>query len=296
MNCNLRRGLLSTLFAGGLLAFGATAASAADTTNGPDLSASALVSAAASVDTTSLGLLGGPTQSGTADVAAAVDANFGLSDGLLGSTDGSGTDTTTADVAAAADLNLGDTLLGGTNGSETTADVAAVVDANLGGTNGSETTAVDVGLGLDTSGVLDDVNVGLDACVIIGGGTDGCGTPGTETPGTETPGNDTTDQGTGITGGTDITDPGTGTTGGTDARDPGTGTSGTTGSDTTGITVLPAGNTTGSVSAAVNTTGSTPGQGGATMLAKTGMDASLIPLALILLLAGLLMRKRRRKA
>ncbi len=171
-----------------------------------------------------------------------------------------------------------------------------MVDANLGGTNGSETTAVDVGLGLDTSGVLDDVNVGLDACVIIGGGTDGCGTPGTETPGTETPGNDTTDQGTGITGGTDITDPGTGTTGGTDARDPGTGTSGTTGSDTTGITVLPAGNTTGSVSAAVNTTGSTPGQGGATMLAKTGMDASLIPLALILLLAGLLMRKRRRKA
>ncbi|MET3163789.1 UNVERIFIED_ORG: LPXTG-motif cell wall-anchored protein [Arthrobacter sp. UYEF10] len=363
MNCNLRRGLLSTLFAGGLLAFGATAASAADTTNGPDLTASALVSAAASVDTTSLGLLGGPTQSGTADVGAVVDVNLGLGDGLLGSTDGSGTDTTTADVAVAADVNLGlglgdnllgssdgsettanvaavvdanlgDTLLGGTNGSETTADVAAVVDANLGdtllgGTNGGETTAdvaavvdanlggtdgaldaaVDIDLGLDTSGVLDDANVGLDACVIIGGGTDGCGTPGTETPGTETPGNDTTDQGTGITGGTDTTDPSTGTTGGTDTTDPSTGTtggtdttdpstgtSGTTGSDTTGITVLPAGNTTGSVSAAVNTTGSTPGQAGATMLAKTGMDASLIPLALILLLAGLLMLKRRRKA
>lgn len=97
------------------------------------------------------------------------------------------------------------------------------------------------------------MNVGLDACVIIGGGP-----PGTETP-----------------------DAGTGTTGDT---------------DTTGITVLPAGNTTGSVSAAVNTRGNTTSQGGATMLAKTGMDASLIPLALILLLAGLLMLKRRRKA
>ncbi|MDI3207608.1 hypothetical protein QK290_03525, partial [Pseudarthrobacter sp. AL07] len=153
MNCNLRRGLLSTLFAGGLLAFGATAASAADTTNGPDLSASALVSAAASVDTTSLGLLGGPTQSGTADVAAAVDANLGLSDGLLGSTDGSGTDTTTADVAAAADVNLGDTLLGGTNGSETTAYVAAVVDANLGGTNGlgTDSTTTDLAAAADVN-------------------------------------------------------------------------------------------------------------------------------------------------
>ncbi|MBE4717190.1 LPXTG cell wall anchor domain-containing protein [Pseudarthrobacter sp. AB1] len=259
MNCNLRRGLLSTLFTGGLLAFGATAASAADTTNGPDLSVSALVSAAASVDTTSLGLLGGPTQSDAADVAAVVDANLGLGDGLLGSTDGSGTDTTNADVAAAADINLGLGL--------------GLGDSILGGTDGALDAAVDVDLGLDTSGVLDDVNVGLDACVIIGGGPDGCGTPGTET-----------------------TDPGTGTTGDTDTTDPGTGTDGTTGAGTTGITVLPAGNTTGSVSAAVNTTGNTTSQGGATMLAKTGMDASLIPLALILLLAGLLMLKRRRKA
>lgn len=109
MNCNLRRGLLSTLFAGGLLAFGATAASAADTTNGPDLSVSALVSAAASVDTTSLALLGGPTQSDTADVAAVVDANLGLGAGLLGSTDGSGTDNTNADAAAVVDVNLGTT-------------------------------------------------------------------------------------------------------------------------------------------------------------------------------------------
>ncbi|HBH59040.1 MAG TPA: hypothetical protein DDY41_13105, partial [Arthrobacter bacterium] len=78
MNCNLRRGLLCTLFAGGLLAFGATAASAADTTSGPDLTASALISAATSADTTSLGLLGGSTQSDTADAAAVVDVNLGL--------------------------------------------------------------------------------------------------------------------------------------------------------------------------------------------------------------------------
>ncbi|HEY9356376.1 MAG TPA: cell wall anchor protein, partial [Arthrobacter sp.] len=70
MHSNLRRGLLSTLFAGGLLALGATAASAADTTSGSDLTASALVSAATSANTTSLGLLGGSTPSDTADVAA----------------------------------------------------------------------------------------------------------------------------------------------------------------------------------------------------------------------------------
>ena len=71
MHSNLRRGLLGTLFAGGLLAFGATAANAVDTTSGPDLTASALVSAATSANTTTLGLLGGSTQSDTTDVAAA---------------------------------------------------------------------------------------------------------------------------------------------------------------------------------------------------------------------------------
>ena len=104
MHSNLRRGLLGTLFAGGLLALGATAASAADTTSGSDLTASALVSAATSANTTSLGLLGGSTQSDTADVAAVVDVNVGLGDGLLGSANDGGT---TADVAAAASVNLG---------------------------------------------------------------------------------------------------------------------------------------------------------------------------------------------
>ncbi|HEY8754269.1 MAG TPA: hypothetical protein VIM40_11550, partial [Arthrobacter sp.] len=100
MHCNLRRALLSTLFAGGLLALGATAANAADTITGPDLTASARVSAATSADTTSLGLLGGSVQPDTANVAAVVDVNLGLGGGVL-STDGSGT---TTDVAAAADI------------------------------------------------------------------------------------------------------------------------------------------------------------------------------------------------
>ncbi|HCB57707.1 MAG TPA: hypothetical protein DEP82_07200, partial [Arthrobacter bacterium] len=113
-------------------------------------------------------------------------------------------------------------------------------DINLGlggtvpGTTGSGTTA-DVNLGLNTAGLLDDVNGDLGGSVIIGGGTDGSGTPGTETPGTETPGTDTTDPGTGTTG----------TTGDTDTADPGTGTTGTTGSDPTGINVVPAGAITG---------------------------------------------------
>ncbi|MCO4254579.1 hypothetical protein [Pseudarthrobacter cellobiosi] len=169
----------------------------------------------------------------------------------------SGIGNTTADVAAAADINLG---------------LGAGI---LGSTDGGLAAVVDIDLGLDTSGNLDDANVDIDACVIIGGGTDGCGTPGTETPGTDT------------------TDPGTGTTGTTD---PGTGTTGTTGGGTTGITVVPAGTSTGSVSSAATTMGNTSGQGGTATLAKTGMDASLIPLALILLLAGLLMLKPRRKA
>ncbi|ELT44267.1 LPXTG-motif cell wall anchor domain-containing protein, partial [Arthrobacter nitrophenolicus] len=74
MSSNLRRGLLGSLFAGGLLALGCTAANAADTTSGSDLSASALISAAASADTTSLGLLGDPTPSDSTDVAAVADA------------------------------------------------------------------------------------------------------------------------------------------------------------------------------------------------------------------------------
>src|ERR671910_601247 len=93
MSSNLRRGLLGTLFAGGLLALSCTAANAADTTSGSNLSASALISAAASADTTPLGPLGDSTTSDSAGVAAVVDVALGAGTG----TDGG----TTADVAAA---------------------------------------------------------------------------------------------------------------------------------------------------------------------------------------------------
>jgi hypothetical protein len=129
MLSNLRKGLLGTLFAGGLLAFGATAASAADTTSGQDLTATALVSAATSADTTTLGLLGGSTQADTTDVAAALDVNLNLGDGLPGGATSATDGGTTAGVAAAADVNLA-----GTNGL-------------LGTTDGGLDAAVDLGLG-----------------------------------------------------------------------------------------------------------------------------------------------------
>src|SRR5690349_9608170 len=123
MSSNLRRGMLGTLFAGGLLALGCTAANAADTTSGPDLSASALISAAASVDSTSLGLLGGPTPSDSTAVAAVVDAAVNLGNGT-----GTGGSTTSPDVAAAAvvDVGLGNTVTNGTN--TPAADLAAAAD------------------------------------------------------------------------------------------------------------------------------------------------------------------------
>src|SRR6478752_6224433 len=110
MNCTLRRGLLSTLFAGGLLAFGCATANAADTTSGTDLSASALISAAAPANSTSLGLLGDPTPAGSAGVAAAANVNLGLG-GITGPiTSGTGTGTTdgtATNIAVDANVNLG---------------------------------------------------------------------------------------------------------------------------------------------------------------------------------------------
>jgi hypothetical protein len=46
MHAHIRRGLLGTLFAGGLLALGSTAANAADTISGTDRPVTASVSAA----------------------------------------------------------------------------------------------------------------------------------------------------------------------------------------------------------------------------------------------------------
>ncbi|MDT0197481.1 DUF320 domain-containing protein, partial [Arthrobacter sp. AB6] len=107
MSANLRRGLLGTLFAGGLLALGCTAANAADTTSGSDLSASALISAAAA-DSTSLDLLGGPTPSDTTAVAAVVDTAVNLGT-VTGTDNGTATDLT---AAAAVDLGTGNTGTG----------------------------------------------------------------------------------------------------------------------------------------------------------------------------------------
>ncbi|ABK02491.1 conserved hypothetical protein [Arthrobacter sp. FB24] len=96
MHANMRRGLLSTLFAGGLLALGTTAASAADTTSGSDGLASGTqvvtpVTAPITVGTTSLGLLGDSTATtesdattapaGTTTPAASTNGSDGLASG-----------------------------------------------------------------------------------------------------------------------------------------------------------------------------------------------------------------------
>ncbi|WP_255767776.1 hypothetical protein [Pseudarthrobacter sulfonivorans] len=307
MHSNLRKGLLGTLFAGGLLAFGATAAHAADTTSGPDLTASALVSAATSANSTTLGLLGGSTQTDTTDVAAALDVNLGLGNGLVGSTTSAADGGTTADVTAAANLGLGDGLLGATTGSlgtapAVTADVGLGLGTDIGAvgsdqvSSGTEASAaadaaVDLGLGLDNGGLPNDATLGACVAVALGGSADCAGTPGTTDPGTTNPG--AADPGT--------TNPGT--------TDPGTG------SDSPGISVLPAGTTSGAVAVSEGTvtggavagatvtggmlsgatdTASATSQGSTGMLARTGLDASLIPLALILLIGGALLLKRRR--
>jgi hypothetical protein len=216
-----------------------------------------------------LGLLGGSTQPDATDVAAVLDVNGGGTNGLFrGNTNGS-----TADVAAAIDVNLG-----GTDG------VQGNTDSGLGAT-------VDLGLGLDTSGLLDETTVDVGGSVIIGGSTDSAENPGTTDPGTGTAG-----PGTGTTGDTDTPGPGTETpAAGTDSTDAGTGTTDTAGSGAGGFTVVPAGLITGAVTTgAGGPAADAPAQGGSQTLAKTGLDASLIPLALTLMVAGVLLLRRRR--
>ena len=99
MHQNIRRGLLGTLFAGGLLALGTTAASAADTTTGSDglLSGTQLntpVTAPITLGATSLGLLGDsaattdgtPATAGQPTPAPAPGNSTTGSDGLLSGT------------------------------------------------------------------------------------------------------------------------------------------------------------------------------------------------------------------
>jgi hypothetical protein len=209
-----------------------------------------------------LGLLGGSTQPDATDVAAVLDVNVGGTNGLFGGN----TNGSTADVAAAVDVNLG-----GTDG------VQGNTDSGLGAT-------VDLGLGLDTSGLLDETTVDVGGSVIIGGSTDSAENPGT------------TDPGTGTAGDTDTPGPGTETpAAGTDSTDAGTGTTDTAGSGAGGFTVVPAGLITGAVTTgAGGPAADAPAQGGSQTLAKTGLDASLIPLALTLMVAGVLLLRRRR--
>ena len=78
MHQTIRRGLLGTLFAGGLLALGATAASADTTATGTVNIASETASADLNAST-SLGLLGGPAPSNSSAVSvnAGLDLNTG---------------------------------------------------------------------------------------------------------------------------------------------------------------------------------------------------------------------------
>ncbi|PNI07895.1 hypothetical protein CXX84_14815 [Arthrobacter sp. AFG7.2] len=242
--------MLGTLFTGGLLALGCTAANVADAASGPDLSGSALISAAASVDSTSLGLLGGPTPSVSADVAAAVDVS-------LGAVTGSGTDATGPATAVVADVGLGSPIAEVTHASATGVVVAADAAGNVGSVGG---------------GTVDLVNA--DANVTIGGN-------GTVNPGTTAPGPDS-----GNTNNTGTTGSGT--------------VPGITSTGTGGVSTAPAAGSTAvggaiAVDAASGSTGArgTPAQG-TNALAKTGVDASMLPLALLLLMAGLLMLRKRK--
>ena len=290
MHQKLRRGLLGTFFAGGLLALGATAANADTTVTGTVAVESESVSADV-IASTSLGLLGGPTTSGSSEITAVAEVN-------LGNAAGAPTGTGTTAAAALVDVNLGNT--GTATGNGTTAD--ALVDVSLGesgllGDDGAAAEgAVNVGLGTGT-----DSSAGLGVDLGIDLGTDTGTTPPATDPGDGSgTGSDPTD-GQGNGSGTD----GTGTDGNTGGQ--GTGTDANTGGSATGavsggsgIVVLPAGavTTDGSAAANVQKAALASGQAssGTQSLANTGADAGLLPLSLALLAIGMLMVIRRRKA
>ncbi|MEO5316969.1 chaplin family protein, partial [Arthrobacter sp. CC3] len=147
MHANIRRGLLSTLFAGGLLALGSTAASAADTTSGSDGLASgnqviAPVTAPVTVGTTSLGLLGDSTATDTTtNNGSTAPAETGTTGSTTNGSDGlaSGTQVI-APVTAPATVgttSLG--LLGDSTATGNTGTTTAPAGTNTSGsTNGSD--------------------------------------------------------------------------------------------------------------------------------------------------------------
>ncbi|MFC8410974.1 chaplin family protein [Arthrobacter sp. NPDC057259] len=176
MHQNLRRGLLGTLFAGGLLALGSTAASAADTTTtGSDgllsgTQVTAPISIPVNLGATSLGLLGdstattGGTSTGTAPAAPAGSTSTTGADGILSSTQ------VTAPVTVP--INLGATSVGAlgnstaTTGGPTTGTVPAGstsagptttgADGILSGTQVTAPISAPINLGATSVGALGD--------------------------------------------------------------------------------------------------------------------------------------------
>ncbi|MDB5876237.1 MAG: hypothetical protein JWQ07_5679, partial [Ramlibacter sp.] len=116
MHANLRRGLLCSLFTGGLLVLGTTVASAADTTTGTDGIASgtqvaAPVTTPVTLGSTSLGLLGDSTPTTTGSPAGTATAPGAGTGNTTTGTDGIASGTQVA-APVTAPVTLGSTSLG----------------------------------------------------------------------------------------------------------------------------------------------------------------------------------------
>ncbi len=193
MHQNLRRGLLGTLFAGGLLALGSTAASAADTTTtGSDgllsgTQVTAPISIPVNLGATSLGLLGdstattGGTSTGTAPAAPAGSTSTTGADGIL-----SGTQVT---APVTAPINLGATSVGALGDSTATTGSGNTGQAAAGPASGPATT----GSGGILSGtqitapISAPISLGATSVGVGGGSAATTGNPPTVTPPVVTP-------------------------------------------------------------------------------------------------------------
>ncbi|MFS0718671.1 chaplin family protein [Arthrobacter sp. 1P04PC] len=156
MHQNLRRGMLGTLFAGGLLALGSTAASAADTTTtGSDgilsgTQVTAPISIPVNLGATSLGLLGDSTATtgGTTGTAPAAPTGSTSTTGTTSTTGADGILSGTQITApVTAPINLGATSVGAlgdstaTSGGTTTGTAPAAPTGSTATTGGPTGTA-----------------------------------------------------------------------------------------------------------------------------------------------------------
>ena len=214
MHQNLRRGLLGTLFAGGLLALGSTAASAADTTTtGSDgllsgTQVTAPISIPVNLGATSLGLLGdstattGGTSTGTAPAAPAGSTSTTGAGGIL-----SGTQVT---APVTVPINLGATSVGALGNSTATTGGPTAGTAPAGSTSAGPTTTGADGIlsGTQvTAPVTAPINLGATSVGALGDSTatTGSGNTGQAAAGPAS-GPATTGAG-GILSGTQITAP-----------------------------------------------------------------------------------------